>query len=234
MSTSGFHSATCFAAARSSVDRSIPLHLSRFFPRYRMTDKPPTPVERVYHLADTAREYSEDGAIHPSLPQKVQRNKSTVIQVWITLSQSPDVKVGGLPVLTLLCTGSMNSGGGYSVVEVQIIVDDLLPPCCGDGVENLQAGLQKILRPLHEGTTGVHMTANIVKKHLGALVDKELVTAERPLVLNVPPAAVQTIVPFQSELGDRGQPNGHFVCIFCFAHSILQIVCLVPGKGRPF
>jgi len=34
-------------------------------------------------------------------------------------------------------------------------------------------------------TTGVHMTANIVKKHLGALVDKELVTAERPLVLNV-------------------------------------------------
>jgi len=39
------------------VDRSIPLHLSRFFPRYRMTDKPPTPVERVYHLADAAREY---------------------------------------------------------------------------------------------------------------------------------------------------------------------------------
>lgn len=41
----------------ASVDRKIPLHLSRFFPRYRMTDKPPTPVERVYHLADTAREY---------------------------------------------------------------------------------------------------------------------------------------------------------------------------------
>ena len=41
----------------ASVDRNIPLHLSRFFPRYRMTDKPPTPVERVYHLADAAREY---------------------------------------------------------------------------------------------------------------------------------------------------------------------------------
>ncbi len=39
------------------VDRNIPLHLSRFFPRYRMTDKPPTPVERVYRLADAAREY---------------------------------------------------------------------------------------------------------------------------------------------------------------------------------
>ena len=41
----------------ASVDRNIPLHLSRFFPRYRMTDKPPTPVERVYRLADVARKY---------------------------------------------------------------------------------------------------------------------------------------------------------------------------------
>ena len=41
----------------SSVDRDIPLHLSRFFPRYRMTDKLSTPVERVYRLADMAREY---------------------------------------------------------------------------------------------------------------------------------------------------------------------------------
>ena len=41
----------------ASVDSEIPLHLSRFFPRYRMTDKPPTPVERVYRLADVAREY---------------------------------------------------------------------------------------------------------------------------------------------------------------------------------
>ena len=41
----------------ASVDRNIPLHLSRFFPRYQMTDKPPTTVERVHRLADTAREY---------------------------------------------------------------------------------------------------------------------------------------------------------------------------------
>ena len=39
----------------SGVDRSIPLHLSRFFPRYRMADKPPTPVDTVYRLADIAR-----------------------------------------------------------------------------------------------------------------------------------------------------------------------------------
>ena len=40
----------------ASVDRKIPLHLSRLFRRYRMTNKPSTPVERVYHLADAARE----------------------------------------------------------------------------------------------------------------------------------------------------------------------------------
>lgn len=41
----------------AAVDRNIPLHLSRFFPRYRMADRPPTPVARVYRLADMAREY---------------------------------------------------------------------------------------------------------------------------------------------------------------------------------
>ena len=41
----------------AGVDRNIPLHLSRFFPRYRMTDRPPTPVEEVYRLADEARAY---------------------------------------------------------------------------------------------------------------------------------------------------------------------------------
>ncbi|MBQ7680679.1 MAG: AmmeMemoRadiSam system radical SAM enzyme [Oscillibacter sp.] len=40
----------------AGVDASIPLHLSRFFPRYRVLDRPPTPVETVYHLADTARQ----------------------------------------------------------------------------------------------------------------------------------------------------------------------------------
>lgn len=41
----------------ASVDRNIPLHLSRFFPQYRMSIRAPTPVERVYRLADEARAY---------------------------------------------------------------------------------------------------------------------------------------------------------------------------------
>lgn len=41
----------------ASVDPNIPLHLSRFFPRYQMTDHPPTQVERVYQLAEEARAY---------------------------------------------------------------------------------------------------------------------------------------------------------------------------------
>jgi len=41
----------------AGADPNIPLHLSRFFPRYHMTDHPPTSVEKVYHLADEARAY---------------------------------------------------------------------------------------------------------------------------------------------------------------------------------
>ena len=41
----------------SSISSEIPLHLSRFFPRYRMLDRPPTPVEQVYRLTETARRY---------------------------------------------------------------------------------------------------------------------------------------------------------------------------------
>ena len=48
---------TALAQWLASVDRDIPLHLSRFFPRYRMIDRPPTSVERVYRLADVAREH---------------------------------------------------------------------------------------------------------------------------------------------------------------------------------
>ena len=41
----------------AAVDPGIPLHLSRFFPRYQMTDRPPTPVDQVYRLAEEARKY---------------------------------------------------------------------------------------------------------------------------------------------------------------------------------
>ncbi len=41
----------------ASVGPDIPLHLSRFFPRYQMRDCPPTPVDSVYRLADEARNW---------------------------------------------------------------------------------------------------------------------------------------------------------------------------------
>ncbi len=39
----------------ASIDKSIPLHISRFFPRYHMSGEQPTPVKTVYALADVAR-----------------------------------------------------------------------------------------------------------------------------------------------------------------------------------
>lgn len=39
----------------ASVDPDITLHVSRFFPNWRMRDRGPTPVRRVYELADVAR-----------------------------------------------------------------------------------------------------------------------------------------------------------------------------------
>ena len=41
----------------ASLDREIPLHVTRFFPQYRMMDKGPTPVERVYRLRDVAAQW---------------------------------------------------------------------------------------------------------------------------------------------------------------------------------
>lgn len=40
----------------ASVSPEIPLHVSRFFPRHRMQDRPPTPVDTVCRLAEVARE----------------------------------------------------------------------------------------------------------------------------------------------------------------------------------
>lgn len=45
-------SLSCWLA---SVNPEIPLHVSRFFPRRHMLDRPPTPVETVYRLAQVAR-----------------------------------------------------------------------------------------------------------------------------------------------------------------------------------
>ena len=40
----------------NEIGKSVPLHISRFFPRFHMRDKTPTDVSLVYHLADVARE----------------------------------------------------------------------------------------------------------------------------------------------------------------------------------
>jgi pyruvate formate lyase activating enzyme len=39
----------------ASINPEIPLHVSRFFPRWQMQDKEATPVKQVYHLAEIAR-----------------------------------------------------------------------------------------------------------------------------------------------------------------------------------
>ena len=40
----------------ASLDETIPLHISRFFPRFQMRDRPATEVAQVYHLTEVARE----------------------------------------------------------------------------------------------------------------------------------------------------------------------------------
>ena len=44
-------------ASGKRIGFKIPLHVSRFFPRFHMTDRDATDVKRVYHLADVAREH---------------------------------------------------------------------------------------------------------------------------------------------------------------------------------
>ncbi|MCC8026538.1 MAG: AmmeMemoRadiSam system radical SAM enzyme [Clostridium sp.] len=45
------------AAWAASLDRGIPLHVTRFFPRWKMTDRNATDIKKIYELAGTAREY---------------------------------------------------------------------------------------------------------------------------------------------------------------------------------
>ena len=45
------------SSSASGSGRNIPLHISRFFPRFHMTDRQATDVALVYHLADVARKH---------------------------------------------------------------------------------------------------------------------------------------------------------------------------------
>lgn len=48
------------AALETSAGKKIPLHITRFFPRYRMTDRNATDVGQVYRLRETAENYLEE------------------------------------------------------------------------------------------------------------------------------------------------------------------------------
>lgn len=52
------------AAWVAGVDDKIPLHVTRFFPRWKMTDRPPTKVETVCRLADVAGRHLKLSLIH--------------------------------------------------------------------------------------------------------------------------------------------------------------------------
>lgn len=41
----------------TGLDRSIPLHITRFFPCYKMLNAEPTPVETIYSFVNEARNY---------------------------------------------------------------------------------------------------------------------------------------------------------------------------------
>ena len=46
-------------AEGKEIGRGIPLHISRFFPRYKMNDRPPTKTQLIYRFAEIAREQLE-------------------------------------------------------------------------------------------------------------------------------------------------------------------------------
>ncbi len=44
------------SVCNNKTGADVPLHISRFFPGFKMTDRPATDVAHIYHLADIARE----------------------------------------------------------------------------------------------------------------------------------------------------------------------------------
>ena len=41
----------------ASISKDIPLHISRFFPRYKVTNLPPTPIKKIYELVEVAKRH---------------------------------------------------------------------------------------------------------------------------------------------------------------------------------
>ena len=46
-------------AEENKIGSKVPLHISRFFPRYKLSDRKPTDVDKIYSLAELAREKLE-------------------------------------------------------------------------------------------------------------------------------------------------------------------------------
>ena len=47
------------AALEKHAGKKIPLHITRFFPRFKLTDKEPTPVSTIFNLVEVAKENLE-------------------------------------------------------------------------------------------------------------------------------------------------------------------------------
>ncbi len=45
------------AAWIAQISENIPLHISRFFPRYKITDIAPTPIKKIYELVEVAKRH---------------------------------------------------------------------------------------------------------------------------------------------------------------------------------
>ncbi|MCM1234146.1 MAG: radical SAM protein, partial [Ruminococcus flavefaciens] len=49
--------AAWIASVEDAAGKTIPLHVTRFFPRYQMYDKAATDIAHIHRLADTAKKY---------------------------------------------------------------------------------------------------------------------------------------------------------------------------------
>ena len=47
------------AALEKVHNKKIPLHITRFFPRFKLTDKEPTPINTIFQLVEVAKENLE-------------------------------------------------------------------------------------------------------------------------------------------------------------------------------
>ena len=48
------------AAWLASIDKDMPLHLTRFFPQYRYADRPATPLETLYRAQEVTSRHLDD------------------------------------------------------------------------------------------------------------------------------------------------------------------------------